>query len=65
MNEKLLDLLKTYPGPYPRYNYYPRMTEWDNKASESEWMEILNHAKGDTVDLYIHFPFCKSFCQSI
>ena len=63
MNENLLDLLKTFPGPYPRYNYYPRMTEWDNKASESEWMEILNHAKGDTVDLYIHFPFCKSFCH--
>ena len=61
--EEFLHLAKTHPGPYPRFNYYPRISDWKGGATNEDWSLALKDARGQEVDLYIHFPFCKNFCH--
>ncbi len=59
----LKSLLIKYPGPYPRYNYYPRIGSWMDNLNSLEWQSELERYENKEIDLYIHIPFCQSMCS--
>jgi oxygen-independent coproporphyrinogen-3 oxidase len=61
------DLIKKYNQPVPRYTSYPTVPLWDGSIQVSVWEDLVRNAfqlKGekDGLTLYIHLPFCESFC---
>ncbi len=59
----LVQLMTNFPGPYPRYNYYPRTSQWQSDISVKSWHENIKSYHGEEIDLYIHLPFCQSLCS--
>lgn len=63
----MVDLIRKYNVPGPRYTSYPTVPYWDQKKMlENDWKEHVQNtyeqegAKG--ISLYIHLPFCESLC---
>lgn len=57
-----LQLAKKFSYPEGRYNYFPRIQNWENNLSLSSWKNHLQELSGSEIDLYIHIPFCNRFC---
>lgn len=66
MQANLIDLLRKYDVPTPRYTSYPTVPHWDfaSLSLESWKQSVLNTftAENGEVCLYIHLPFCEELC---
>lgn len=51
-----------YNYPEGRYNYYPRLTSWNNSVNDQTWLKEIKSLESKEIDLYIHIPFCTKFC---
>jgi oxygen-independent coproporphyrinogen III oxidase len=63
----MVDLIKKYDVPGPRYTSYPTVPFWKNDPlNETEWIASLhknyNFFSSNEISLYIHLPFCESLC---
>jgi len=64
----MIELIKKYNVPVPRYTSYPTVPFWDKKAPEhSQWLNVVkkifdesNNTEG--ISIYVHLPFCESLC---
>ena len=66
MTEDLLQLLKKYDVPTPRYTSYPTVPYWNfSSLDENKWkqsvIQTFNAEKGGLC-IYIHLPFCEKLC---
>ena len=61
---RLLELVKKYNVPGPRYTSYPTAVQFTEEFDDSLLKKHFNHqAKSKTeLSLYIHIPFCFSLC---
>ena len=58
-----MSLLNKYGIKAPRYTSYPAHPYWNNKLDTSDIFEFLtDETKKESIDLYIHVPFCTSPC---
>ena len=60
-----MTLLQKYNVPGPRYTSYPTVPYWDSTPTEDNWKEHLELAytnSEDGLSLYIHLPYCETFC---
>ncbi|MBD3162869.1 MAG: oxygen-independent coproporphyrinogen III oxidase [Candidatus Eisenbacteria bacterium] len=62
--ETLLDLLRLYDRPGPRYTSYPTAVEFDESYGEAEYLRRLEAADGapEPLSVYFHLPFCRQRC---
>jgi oxygen-independent coproporphyrinogen-3 oxidase len=62
----MLDLVKKYNIPTPRYTSYPTVPYWENNINEESWKIKIKQAfklfNKDGISIYIHLPFCESLC---
>jgi len=62
----MLDLVKKYNVPTPRYTSYPTVPYWENNLNEENWKAKIEKAfkafNNDGISIYIHLPFCESLC---
>jgi len=66
MNITVLDLLRKYDVPSPRYTSYPTVPYWDfSTIDEAKWkhavVKTFTAEKGEMC-VYIHLPFCENLC---
>lgn len=59
--ESFFKLIEKYHSPAGRFNYYPRIMNWENNSSQEMWYESVRK-EADIIDLYIHIPFCEKLC---
>jgi oxygen-independent coproporphyrinogen-3 oxidase len=62
---ELLDLLRRYDRPGPRYTSYPTAVEFHEGVGGSAYEAKLaeaDAAPGDPLSLYFHLPFCRERC---
>lgn len=60
-----LDLVKKYNVPGPRYTSYPTAVRFRTDISAPALADIMRAdiaAGGNAVSVYVHIPFCRSFC---
>lgn len=62
LKDKFLRSAARFNYPEGRYNYYPRITSWENNLEEAMWFSQITHLENKEIDLYIHIPFCARFC---
>lgn len=60
--EKFFQLVEKYHAPAGRYNYYPRISQWEDNLTYEQWYAQV-HEVEDSLDLYFHIPFCDKFCH--
>jgi oxygen-independent coproporphyrinogen-3 oxidase len=60
----LLDLLKKYDRPGPRYTSYPTAPVWSEDVQADAYRSALKNAGTDRspLALYCHIPFCRKRC---
>jgi oxygen-independent coproporphyrinogen III oxidase len=62
----MLDLVKKYNIPTPRYTSYPTVPYWENNLNEENWKIKIKQAfklfNKEGISIYIHLPFCESLC---
>jgi oxygen-independent coproporphyrinogen-3 oxidase len=64
----LIDLVRKYAVPGPRYTSYPTVPYWDSgRPLDQYWEEqclqtFLKTNDNEGISLYIHLPFCESLC---
>jgi oxygen-independent coproporphyrinogen III oxidase len=64
MKRKLIELLKRYDVPAPRYTSYPTVPAWSAEVGVREYQEGLSQLKPhDLLSLYFHLPFCEQLCH--
>ena len=62
------DLLRRYDVAGPRYTSYPTADRFVEAFGEAEYLQALEQrrdglgAKAMPLSLYVHIPFCESFC---
>ena len=59
----LVDLIKRYSAPVPRYTSYPTAPHFSSAIGDvqyAEWLRAL--PEGASLSLYVHFPFCNELC---
>jgi oxygen-independent coproporphyrinogen-3 oxidase len=62
---ELLDLLRRYDRPGPRYTSYPTAVEFHEGVNGAAYEAKLAEADavpGDPLSLYFHLPFCRKRC---
>lgn len=62
----LLDLLRKYDRPGPRYTSYPTAVEFTEAFTEADYRARLATAaarRDDPLSLYLHLPFCEERCS--
>jgi oxygen-independent coproporphyrinogen-3 oxidase len=62
----MLDLLRKYDRPGPRYTSYPTAVEFSPAFGETAYREQLalaSRASGEPLSLYLHLPFCEERCS--
>ncbi|MBC7508014.1 MAG: radical SAM protein, partial [Ferruginibacter sp.] len=66
MTQDLLQLLKKYDVPTPRYTSYPTVPYWDfSTLDEDKWKQSVIqtfNAENGGLCIYIHLPFCENLC---
>lgn len=66
MTQDLLQLLKKYDVPTPRYTSYPTVPYWDfSTLDEDKWRQSVIqtfNAENGGLCIYIHLPFCENLC---
>lgn len=64
MDATLLNLLKKYNLPGPRYTSYPTVPAWTREVGPLEYRQGLSSLKeGEPLSLYFHLPFCERLCH--
>ncbi len=64
----VIDLIRKYDVPGPRYTSYPTVPYWDSTPTEGEWLghvaDALGRAEAQQLGagIYVHVPFCESLC---
>lgn len=63
----MIDLIRKYNVPGPRYTSYPTVPFWkNNPLSEQDWLNSIQknqeHFNSKEISVYIHLPFCESLC---
>lgn len=63
----MIDLVKKYDVPVPRYTSYPTVPAWDVNTFELEEYKTRMKAsfegtREEGVSLYLHLPYCESLC---
>jgi len=63
----MLELLRKYNRPIPRYTSYPTVPQWQEvRMDAGRWESITRNAFGQTreegLSLYIHLPYCEQLC---
>jgi oxygen-independent coproporphyrinogen-3 oxidase len=63
-HQKLINLVKKYNVPGPRYTSYPTAVQFSEKFDDSLIRTLQENrlAKPANYSLYIHIPFCFSLC---
>ena len=66
MRTSIIDLLKKYDVPTPRYTSYPTVPYWDfSTLDEAKWKQSVVdtfYAENGELCIYIHLPFCENLC---
>ena len=55
-----INLVQKYTRQVPRYTSYPTVPAWNGAPKFKTWLSEFEVAQ--TVDLYIHIPYCLSLC---
>ncbi|OGQ56895.1 MAG: oxygen-independent coproporphyrinogen III oxidase [Deltaproteobacteria bacterium RIFCSPLOWO2_02_FULL_50_16] len=64
MNTQLIELLKKYDVPAPRYTSYPTVPVWTEKIGAGDYGQKLENLRtGEALSLYYHLPFCERLCH--
>tara|TARA_R110001592_G_scaffold41035_3_gene134381 strand:+ start:4937 stop:6280 length:1344 start_codon:yes stop_codon:yes gene_type:complete len=63
----MIDLVKKYDVPVPRYTSYPTVPAWDVNAFQLEEYKgrlkaSFQQTKEEGISLYLHLPYCESLC---
>ncbi|KYG85759.1 coproporphyrinogen III oxidase [Roseivirga seohaensis] len=63
----MIDLVKKYDVPVPRYTSYPTVPAWDVNSFQLEeykgWLKAsFQQTKEEGISLYLHLPYCESLC---
>ncbi len=62
----MLDLVKKYNIPVPRYTSYPTVPFWKEEINVDQWQTLVNNQfkknNKDGISLYLHLPFCETLC---
>lgn len=66
MKNDLIELLKKYDVPVPRYTSYPTVPYWNKEVfTTDKWLETIKNRfvnEHNELSLYIHLPFCEELC---
>ncbi len=63
--QKLMELVRKYDRPGPRYTSYPTAPEWSDEYGPADYIEALKTASHDIdepLSFYLHIPFCRKRC---
>ena len=63
----MLQLIRKYNRPVPRYTSYPTVPQWKEESmDQSRWKSIVSKAfeatRTDGISVYIHLPYCEQLC---
>lgn len=59
--QELIEDLKRFNRPIPRYTSYPTAVQWGELTSRP-YEEGLQKIRGRFLSLYVHIPFCQTMC---
>jgi oxygen-independent coproporphyrinogen-3 oxidase len=62
----MLELLRKYDRPGPRYTSYPTAVEFSPAFDEPAYraqLALASDASGEPLSLYLHLPFCEERCS--
>lgn len=66
MHSELIDLLRKYDVPAPRYTSYPTVPYWEPETLNSDkWISGIRQtydASNNELCIYIHLPYCENLC---
>jgi oxygen-independent coproporphyrinogen-3 oxidase len=62
--ELLRELIPRYDQPGPRYTSYPTAPVWREDFDADAYRAALERtaARGETLSLYVHVPYCEALC---
>ncbi|HEX5041677.1 MAG TPA: oxygen-independent coproporphyrinogen III oxidase [Candidatus Polarisedimenticolaceae bacterium] len=63
--EQVMELLRRYDRPGPRYTSYPTAVEFNEGYDEAEYrrrLALANREADKPLSLYVHLPFCSQRC---
>ena len=63
----MLQLIRKYNRPVPRYTSYPTVPQWqETRMDGGRWKNIVGKAYQEVrtsgISIYIHLPFCEQLC---
>ena len=60
----MLDIIKKYDTPTPRYTSYPPATELTEEFTDSDFQRCItaSNLRKSPLSLYFHIPFCENPC---
>lgn len=65
-HDELLELLRKYDVPAPRYTSYPTVPYWEPETlTTDKWISGIRQTYEDSNNelcLYIHLPYCENLC---
>ncbi|MCB9881893.1 MAG: oxygen-independent coproporphyrinogen III oxidase [Planctomycetes bacterium] len=63
---RLIELIRTYDRPGPRYTSYPTAVEFTEAFGQETYEQELARAaqaQGNPLSIYVHLPFCRERCH--